>query len=174
MATQPSSAEPSEEPVAWRESSPAIVPRRQREDTEMDITPMIDCTFLLLIFFLLTFKADEGATIPLPPAKYGVGVPAKNAVVLTLEKGSTAQSAKVYLGNTVSSESLARSSDPKALEEEIADYVERELAKGSRKKEYLLIKAAQDVKHRDVATVARAASRAAAVQELHVAVLEAE
>ena len=54
----------------------AIAPRRL-EDTEMDITPMIDCTFLLLIFFLLTFKADEGATIPLPPAKYGIPVSAK-------------------------------------------------------------------------------------------------
>ena len=171
---QPSSVEAPDDPAPWQDTSPAIVPRRQRDDTEMDITPMIDCTFLLLIFFLLTFKADEGATVALPPARYGVAVPAKNAVVLTIEKGTTGQPAKVHLGNTVSSESLARSSDAKALEEEIADYVEREMARGGRKKEYILIKAAQDVKHRDVAMVARAASRAAAVQELHVAVLEVE
>lgn len=174
MAVQPPAEDLPQESPAWPGLSRGILSRRPPEETELDITPMIDCTFLLLIFFLLTFKADEGAKIALPPARYGVAVPAKNAIVLTLEKGSSAGAARVHLGNTVSSESLARSRDAKALEQEIADYVKRELARGLRRKEYILIKAAQDVKHRDVAAVARAASRAAAVQELHVAVLEAE
>jgi biopolymer transport protein TolR len=149
-----------------------IAARRRLEETEMDITPMIDCTFLLLIFFLLTFKASEGATIPLPPAKYGVPVPAKNAVVLTVEQGEPDQPARVYLGNTTDASALADASDLEALEGAITAYVERETARTG--KDFVLIKAAENVKHRDVARVARAASRVAKVQQLHVAVLEVQ
>ena len=40
------------------------MPRKRRfDDAEMDITPMIDITFLLLIFFLVASKMDEGATL---------------------------------------------------------------------------------------------------------------
>jgi len=48
-----------------------LKPRRQLEDTEMDITPMIDVTFLLLIFFIVASKMDESANVPLPPAAPG-------------------------------------------------------------------------------------------------------
>mgnify|MGYP003325625382 CR=1 FL=1 len=34
--------------------SPLHLPRKKLEDAEMDITPMIDVTFLLLIFFMVT------------------------------------------------------------------------------------------------------------------------
>lgn len=146
--------------------------RRALEDTEMDITPMIDCTFLLIIFFLLTFKAEEGAGLSLPPARYGVPVAAKNAVVLTVEKGAADGPAVVYRGNNDDPSSAVDSSDLQALEEEITAYVEQEASRY--RKEYVLIKAAEDVKHRDVARVARAASRVAEIQQLHVAVLEAE
>ena len=35
-----------------------VMPRRKRDDDEMDITPMIDITFLLLIFFVVASKMD--------------------------------------------------------------------------------------------------------------------
>ena len=44
-------------------------PRDSLEDTEMDITPMIDITFLLLIFFIVSSKMDPSANVPLPAAK---------------------------------------------------------------------------------------------------------
>ena len=171
---EPASFEELQDAVAAEGHDPlTITPRRLLEDTEMDITPMIDCTFLLLIFFLLTFKADEGATLALPPAKYGIPVSAKNAVVITVDKGEPELPAKVYKGNTSEAASLLDSSDLKAMEDEIAAYVEKEVAGGTRK-QYLLIKAAESVKHRDVARVARAASRVADIEQLHVAVLEAQ
>ena len=42
----------------------SLKPRRQLEDTEMDITPMIDITFLLLIFFIVatSFVNEIGLT----------------------------------------------------------------------------------------------------------------
>jgi biopolymer transport protein ExbD len=149
----------------------SILKKRRREETEMDITPMIDCTFLLLIFFLLTSKMDEGANIKLPPAKYGLPIPAKNAVVLTIDAPQADGPAVVYKGNSNDPALAADSSDLEALEDEIAEYVEEQVS-GISRKQYVLIKAAEGVKHRDVARVARAASRVEDVQQLHVAVLE--
>jgi len=37
----------------------SMKPRRALEDTEMDITPMIDIVFLLLIFFVVTSKWSQ-------------------------------------------------------------------------------------------------------------------
>ena len=37
----------------------ALKSRQQLEDTEVDITPMIDITFLLLIFFLVASRMSQ-------------------------------------------------------------------------------------------------------------------
>ncbi len=44
--------------------------RKQREDLRVDLTPMIDVVFLLLIFFMIstTFVEKSGLTIKLPEA----------------------------------------------------------------------------------------------------------
>ena len=159
--------------AAAEDVSQSIMPRRRLEDTEMDITPMIDITFLLLIFFLVAAKMEEGANIALPPAKYGDSVPSKNAVVLTVDMGEPEGPANVYKGNVVNPSNLVDSSDLQAMEEEIESYVEDQVMQDSRK-QFILIKAAEKVKHRDVARVTRAASRVAGVQQLHVAVLEVQ
>jgi biopolymer transport protein ExbD len=48
--------------------------RKQLEDTEMDMTPMIDVTFQLLIFFMLANNVANHAAIEVPFAKYGKGI----------------------------------------------------------------------------------------------------
>ena len=45
---------------------PPLMPERNTEDAEMDITPMIEITFLLLIFFLVASKMDSPASGELP------------------------------------------------------------------------------------------------------------
>ena len=97
---------------------------------------------------------------------------AKNAVILVVEKGAAERPARVYKGNTADPSAAVDSGDLQALEDEITSYVEQEATR--HRKEYVLIKAAEDVKHRDVARVARAASRVAEIQQLHVAVLEVQ
>jgi len=52
-------------------------------DDELDITPMIDATFLLLIFFMVT-STMQGKTLALPEAKHGLGVSTKDAVVVSV------------------------------------------------------------------------------------------
>lgn len=58
------------------------------EETEMDITPMIDVTFLLLIFFILTNNASKTTQVVLPKAKNNLAVNRKEAVVLTIFKSN--------------------------------------------------------------------------------------
>ena len=171
MAELSSFQEVEDDVTAEEDVGESIMPRRKLEDTEMDITPMIDITFLLLIFFLVASKLDEGANIALPPAEYGVPVPAKNSVVLTIDVADADSPPKVYKGNATNESAMIDSSDLEAMEDEIKAYIEDEMGKDT-KKQFVLIKAAETAKHRDVYRVERAVGRVEEVQQLHVAVLE--
>lgn len=48
---------------------------------ELDITPMIDVTFLLLIFFMVSSTMQATPDLEVPAAKYGQGLETKEAVV---------------------------------------------------------------------------------------------
>ena len=152
----------------------ALKPREALEDTEMDITPMIDITFLLLIFFIVSSKMDQSSNVPLPPAKTGVAVPVKNSVIITVGPGDTAEgSANVYKGDGINPENLFDNSDLEAQEEEIAAFVEDMMAEDPQKT-YVLIKAAKGIKYREVSRVQEAVSKPDSVQQLHVGVMEVQ
>jgi biopolymer transport protein ExbD len=55
--------------------------KRSLEEAEMDITPMIDCTFLLLIFFLVTSKMKPELAVDLPKAKHGAVVVEQSSII---------------------------------------------------------------------------------------------
>ena len=56
-----------------------VLPRRKSDDeTDLDITPMIDITFLLLAFFVMVSKMDPQLPVDLPPALNGQTIPDKN------------------------------------------------------------------------------------------------
>jgi len=86
---------PIEQPPA-AEEEPIVLRRPMRETAEMDITPMIDITFLLLIFFLVSSQADKFET-ELPRARYGTAVSAQASVVVTIaDEGN--DKVRVFLG----------------------------------------------------------------------------
>lgn len=62
-----------------------VMPKKKREDEEMDITPMIDITFLLLIFFVVCSKMDPTQMGAIPEAQNGVAVSAKQSAVVFIE-----------------------------------------------------------------------------------------
>lgn len=145
--------------------------RRPAEEAEMDITPMIDCTFLLLIFFLVTSRMNAETPIDLPPARHGGAVVMKESIVITVAKGEGGQ-ALVFKGDTTNPEQLLEGANLVEQEENLARYVEQQ-ANTSPPKRFVLIKGAVGVKHRDVARVAKAAERAD-IDQLYVAVLETQ
>ena len=67
------------------------MPRRKSlyEEQELNMTPLIDCVFLLLIFFMVTtvFKQPYSLQVVLPEAQQGVIVEEKKLVASITEDG---------------------------------------------------------------------------------------
>lgn len=61
---------------------------RKTSDMELDITPMIDVTFLLLIFFMVT-STMQAPDLEIPPAEHGEGIDTRAATII-LVKGAAA------------------------------------------------------------------------------------
>jgi len=155
-------------PLADSQNGPVIARRAVRDTAEMDITPMIDITFLLLIFFLVASTMDRKSSVPLPRARYGDGVMARTSVIITVaERGGTGP-ALVYLADSTTGAPLPDDRD--LQESRIIEAVEKGFREG---KSQVLVKAGRGVLHRDVARVATAVG-AADVEgvQLHLAVFE--
>ncbi|MDB4778201.1 biopolymer transporter ExbD [bacterium] len=102
--------------------------KRRDEDAEMDITPMIDITFLLLAFFVMVSKMDPQMAVALPEAQFGTNVPDKNCVVLVVVAGDTPDSYLIFKGRSKDPEDQVAEGEETDQEAEIADYVENEFS----------------------------------------------
>jgi len=145
--------------------------KRKREETEMDITPMIDITFLLLIFFLVAAKIDDQGGVSLPQTQYAQSVLESEAVTITLVKVGDGDAA-IYLGDSISEDALVKKKSPDAREQAIRRYVDDELKKDE-DKSTVLLKADAGLKHREINKVLQALSGVdAELSIMHVAVLK--
>jgi biopolymer transport protein ExbD len=153
-------------------ADPEVLTLRRKvvEENEMDITPMIDITFLLLIFFVVTSKLDDDVKIPLPPAKYASKISTKDAIVLSVVNVE-GELPVVYKGEGVVEKERILASAALEQDEQIAEYVEDELA-GSPNKLGVLIQADKALKTREVQRIARAACRASENLKLYYKVQE--
>jgi biopolymer transport protein ExbD len=148
---------------------PPLKPRKAAvEDTEMDITPMIDCTFLLLIFFTVTSTPDAQTALNLAPAKYGVGISIQDSLIISVADAGDGKPAEVYLADGKVGKPLEGT--PAEQDTLIRQAVEEGLATG---KASILIKAEKGVLHRDVSRVAAAAGGVEGVN-LNLAVMESD
>jgi len=140
---------------------PMIVrPKRSIEGGDMDITPMIDCTFLLLIFFLLTSSSSTKSAVPLPIARHGAEAAEAEAIIITIAKATNGDP-EVYLANNTKKENLAAGS-PEDQEAAIKKYLIDENAKvnkAGKQRNNVLIKAAVGLKQRDVDRVEKAVAK---------------
>ncbi len=110
-------------------------PRKNLVDSEVDITPMIDCVFLLLIFFMVSSTMKGTPDLDLPTAHYGTGVPAGNATIVTIRRTEAGGPPAILLG------------DGRGPETDLAglkSYVEESLQKTKR---HVIIKAERDIPH---------------------------
>ncbi len=60
----------------------------RRTSVRIDMTPMVDVAFLLLIFFMSTtqFRPPEAAAVRLPGSSSAVRIPETAAIILTLDR----------------------------------------------------------------------------------------
>ena len=118
---------------------------RRMADGEMDITPMIDVTFLLLIFFMVASTMQGTPDVDVPPAQHSIGVDSAGATVLTILAGkSPGEASRIVLGD---------GAGPEAEVAEIREYVENSARDG---KNRIVLKAEGDVVHALVDEVAQA------------------
>lgn len=162
MASAPSITDEIEE-----DAGPVLPRRRLIGDGEADMTPMIDMTFLLLIFFLVTFKASESKLVELPEARHGGAVSKAESIIFALERLPGRTEPRVYFGDDGTQ---PLSDDHSRQAAEIAEHVETALASN---RQHVLIKADRAVHYRDVARVAAAVGQVDGVQ-LHFAVSDPE
>ncbi len=115
--------------------------RKRGEDAELDITPMIDVTFLLLIFFMVTSTMQGKPDLDVPPVKHGVGVDSGSVAVITI------------------SAPKSESDDPQILLdgqqrtlEDVKGFVDDNIREGS---DHIVIKADREVPHGFVQQVTR-------------------
>lgn len=123
--------------------TPIFLRRRQRDSVEMDITPMIDIVFLLLIFFLVCSTMGKNSIVQLPKATYGTAVNPKTATILTI--AGIESDSVVYIGEGTPEQEL--SVNEEVQREEIVKAVEDGLRQG---KTDVVIRADKKLHHGEV------------------------
>lgn len=125
------------------DDEPFRLARKSREPEDMDITPMIDITFLLLIFFVVTSKMDPSQTGNLPTADAGLSVSAKDSAVLFVAPGTDSAIVSDITGKEFSK-------DEERLTAEIVEYITEELDRG---KNQVMILGDENVKVSEVTKI---------------------
>jgi biopolymer transport protein ExbD len=117
----------------------------KKEEAELDITPMIDVTFLLLIFFMVTSTMQSQAETNVPPAKHGIGADANESIMITILAEPGGGGGRILLGDNAGDEVTNMELVKAYVQEGIND-----------KKKLVIIKADRDVSHGKVAEVLKA------------------
>ena len=110
-------------------------------EADLDITPMIDVTFLLLIYFLVKSTMDPSEALDLPKAKFGDGISGNQSTAITLKAGR---------GETTS---ILLNNGQEVDVDGVRRHVEEQVAAGTNK---VMIQAEREISHGDVQKVARA------------------
>lgn len=150
------------------EDASSFVPPRRPMDDEIDMTPMIDCVFLLIIFFVLTFNPDPAKSVALPPAKFGSAVVGLESVIITVTPGE-GNAVKIYLADFPDPAKIVNVSNPLDQEQAIIEYVKKELS-GPKPKKKVIVQGDGDLTAGQIALITKAAGQALDGQTMHLAV----
>ena len=135
---------------------------------QLDMTPMIDCVFLLLIFFVLGAIPDWEKLVELPPARYGVAADPRQSVFITVADRGGPGPARVYLADGKVGSPL-----PDHPQQQRAAIIQAVRTGRHQGKTAVLLKAERSVRHAEVARIAQAASQVSNMK-LYLAVLESD
>lgn len=73
--------------------------KKKDEEMDLDITPMIDVTFLLLIFFMVSSTMQATPDYEVPPAKHGKALETKEAIIFIIVGGGKGETPTVETGS---------------------------------------------------------------------------
>lgn len=118
----------------------------------MDITPMIDIVFLLLIFFMVCSTMETQNPVNLPAGYFGDAINHKNATIITLD--GEGDNMTVYIGDGMNSDPVPGNGEER--DDEITAIVETAYREG---KDLVIIKAAGDLYRGEVARIESAIGR---------------
>jgi biopolymer transport protein ExbD len=113
--------------------------KRQTPESDIDVTPLVDCVFLLLSFFMMTSPMKGNPDKNIPAAEHGVGVNPNGGTVVRIVDAEPAP--KILLGNR------------EGTLDDVRPYVESGLRKGH---SLVIIKADRKILHGFVQKVAKA------------------
>jgi len=125
------------------DSDAAFTRERSEYDADLDITPMIDVTFLLLIFFMVTSTMQPDEALDIPTSVHGLGVETNSAILITISAGEPP---------------LINLDEDKNLTEDhttVGPYVQARMQQG---RKHVIIKAERLVQHGFVQKVTREAN----------------
>ncbi len=106
------------------DDEPIAMGGKPKSDDEIDMTPMIDVTFLLLIFFVVTSDMNPEKAATLPEARNGGTVSINDACVVQILAGQN------DVPDVVVGDDRHLSQDPDALEVELGDFLRAEMDRG--------------------------------------------
>jgi biopolymer transport protein ExbD len=129
---------------------------RDSDEAEMDMTPMIDVTFQLLIFFMITACFVVQKTLDMPPVQSSDQNAPKRYSMSELQKNNVVVAVKVDGSVTVDTKPVNMADLPDAL---------KEAAKGRDNVE-IVLDVEDDVEHETVVQVLDAAG-AAQIEKIH-------
>jgi biopolymer transport protein ExbD len=112
--------------------------RRPHDEAAMDMAPMIDVTFQLLIFFMLTNALANPAAMEVPEAEYGRGVTLEGQQLILVDAEGN-----YYLGDAAGDQNAPESLA--ALVEEV-----EKNARAARQTLEVIVSAHRDARHRHV------------------------
>lgn len=115
------------------DANPWARPRRSVGD--VDMTPMIDATFLLLIFFMVCSTMQSQPDIDLPVAVHSLGVETQRSSIITIFAGTQVSPPRIVLGDGAGEE---------ANLEDVRPFVTEAVASG---RSQIVVKAEGDVTH---------------------------
>ena len=114
------------------------IPRHKREDAEMDMTPMVDVVFLLLIFFMITAAFGLQKSIELPPPDQE-----QSAQQVTTPKQPEDQDAEIVVNVTKENRIFVEGEEAPTQQELYAQLRNRQYQGGRQTNRLLVIAASQ-------------------------------
>lgn len=150
--------------LTLEDDPPVSTGGRKEPDSELDITPMIDIVFLLLIFFIVTSKMQPEQVTDLPKARHGEGIASKQWIVLNVKRGA-GDDAEV-----TRKDGSSFSNDKEEQNQQVEDYVKEGIEQGMK---LVVIKAEGGVRTGEISRLRTAISGALEEgQEINIAVQE--